>query len=63
MKISRNIVAALAFAALSQAAWAGSLGDPVIEPVAIVEDASSSSSGTTFVALLAVLMAIPVLSD
>lgn len=63
MKTTRNIVAALALAGFGQAALAGSLADPVIEPVTIVEDATSSSSGTALVALLAVVLSIPVLTD
>lgn len=61
--MTRNIVLALSVASFGQAALAGSLADPVIEPVAIVEDATSSSSGTALVALLAVVLAIPLLND
>ena len=53
----------LAFAASTTAATAGSLADPVIEAPIIIEEASSSSSGTVTVALLALLLALPVLTD
>lgn len=39
---------------------AGSIADPVVEPVVITDDATSSSSGTGLVAALALLMILPV---
>ncbi|KEJ90294.1 hypothetical protein [Sulfitobacter donghicola] len=59
----KPIVALLAFAALTSTATAGSLADPVIEAPVIVEDASSSSSGTLSVALLGLLLSLPLLTD
>jgi len=59
----KQLLTAVAFAALSSAASAGSLADPVIEAPIIVAEASSSSSGTVTVALLALLLIIPVISD
>lgn len=59
----KSILTAVAFAALATSASAGSLADPVIEAPLIVEDASSSSSGTVTVALLALLLALPILTD
>ncbi|WP_299030799.1 hypothetical protein [uncultured Sulfitobacter sp.] len=56
-------LSALAFAALATSAQAGSLSDPIIEAPIIIEEASSSSSGTVTVALLALLLALPVLTD
>ncbi|MEP1767593.1 MAG: hypothetical protein ABJJ53_13265 [Sulfitobacter sp.] len=56
-------LAALAIAASATTTLAGSLSDPVIEAPIIIEEASSSSSGTVTVALLALLLALPVLTD
>jgi hypothetical protein len=43
-------------------ALAGSLSDPVVTPIDIIEDTTaSSSSAMALVAMLAVLMAIPAL--
>lgn len=43
-------------------ALAGSLGDPVVTPIEVIEDTTtSSSSATALVAMLAILMAIPAL--
>ena len=64
MKNRRLMAAAVSvFALMGGAAHAGSLADPVVDPIVITTDTSSSSSGTGLVALLSVLMMIPVLSD
>lgn len=55
--------AAIAASSFSTAAVAGSLADPVVEPAIIVADATSSSSGKTQVALLALILAIGVAAD
>ncbi|MCX7565255.1 hypothetical protein OS189_02705 [Sulfitobacter sp. F26169L] len=57
------ITTLLALAAFTTAVSAGSLADPIIEAPVIVQEASSSSSGTVTVALLALLMALPILTD
>lgn len=62
MKRTRNVVIALAFFGLGQAAYAGSL-DPVVEPVVIVEDAATSSGGPAFIVALAILLSLPLLTD
>lgn len=49
------MAAALATMTFATTTNAGSLADPVIEPPLIVEDATSSSSGTSLVAILTVL--------
>lgn len=55
---------AMAFAAaFATSATVGTLSDPVIEAPVIVEHASSSNSGTVTVALLALLLALPALTD
>ena len=59
----KSIMTLLALAAFTTTAFAGSLSDPVIEAPIIIEEASSSSSGTMSVALLALLLALPVLTD
>ncbi|MEQ6204204.1 hypothetical protein ABMC88_14280 [Sulfitobacter sp. HNIBRBA2951] len=59
----KHILTAVAFVACTTAASAGSLADPVIEAPIIVQEASSSSSGKVTVALLALLLMIPALSD
>lgn len=63
MKKAVIIASMVAFAGIGQMATAGSLADPVIEAPLIVEDATSSSSGTSLVLALAILMSIPVLTD
>ncbi len=60
MKVITTIAALAAFTSMASA---GSLSDPVIEAPIIIEEASSSSSGTVTVALLALLLALPVLTD
>ena len=50
---------ALSCALTASPAQAGSLSDPVIEQDIIIAEATSSSSGTALVALLAVVLAIP----
>lgn len=62
MKKTIGAVALFTFA-LTHQGIAGSLADPVIEAPVIVEEASSSSSGTATVALLALLMSLPLLTD
>lgn len=59
----KSIMTLVAFAAFTTTTFAGSLSDPVIEAPLIIEEASSSSSGTVTVALLALLLALPVLTD
>jgi hypothetical protein len=59
----KSIMTLLALAAFTTTAFAGSLSDPVIEAPIIIEEASRSSSGTMSVALLALLLALPVLTD
>lgn len=59
----KSILTVVAFAAFTTTAYAGSLSDPIIEAPLIIEEASSSSSGTMTVALLALLLALPVLTD
>jgi len=56
-------LSAFAIAASATTTLAGSLSDPVIEAPIIIEEASSSSSGTVTVALLALLLALPALTD
>jgi len=56
-------LSAFAIAASATTTLAGSLSDPVIEAPIILEEASSSSSGTVTVALLALLLALPALTD
>ncbi|MFK7834811.1 MAG: hypothetical protein AB8B60_01210 [Sulfitobacter sp.] len=58
--IVTSMMATLAFGSIAQA---GSLSDPVVEPKLIIEDASSSSSGSLLVVALAYLILVPVLSD
>ncbi|MDF1727639.1 MAG: hypothetical protein P1U53_07815 [Sulfitobacter sp.] len=63
MTLTRNILAGLALAlGLSGPLLAGAI-QPVVEPAIIVEEAASSSSGTALVAILAVLLALPLLDD
>lgn len=62
MKRMIGTAAILTFALVHQG-FAGSLGDPVIAAPVIVEEASSSSSGAATVALLALLMSLPLLTD
>jgi len=62
MKLTRNIVLALACLGLGQTAYAGSL-DPVVEPVVIVEDKTASSGGPALVVALAILLSLPLFSD
>ncbi|WP_298862702.1 hypothetical protein [uncultured Sulfitobacter sp.] len=57
----KSIMTLAAFVAFTTTATAGSLADPIIEAPLIVHEASSSSSGTVTVALLALLLMIPVL--
>jgi hypothetical protein len=59
----KQAICALAIGAsvLGTTATSGSLSDPVIAAPTIVADTTSSSSGTTLIALLAILMAIPAL--
>jgi hypothetical protein len=52
-----------AFVAFTSTATAGSIADPVIEAAVIVQDTTSSSSGKATVALLALLLIIPVITD
>ncbi len=52
-----------AFVAFTSTATAGSIVDPVIEAPVIVQDTTSSSSGKATVALLALLLIIPVITD
>lgn len=59
----KSILTVVAFAAFTTTVYAGSLSDPIIEAPLIIEEASSSSSGTMTVALLALLLALPVLTD
>jgi hypothetical protein len=59
----KSIFTLIAFTAFTTSAMAGSLTDPVIEAPLIIEEASSSSSGTVTVALLALLLALPILTD
>lgn len=62
MKLTRNFVAALALLGFSGAAMAGSL-DPVVEPTVIVEEATSSSSGAAVMAIIAIAVTLPLLTD
>lgn len=57
----KSILTLAALVAFTTTATAGSFADPMIEAPIIVEDASSSISATTTVALLALLMVIPIL--
>ena len=57
----KTIITLAALVAFSTTAHAGSLADPVIEAPIIIEEASSSSSGTVTVALFALLPMIPAL--
>ena len=63
----KKTVCVLAALAAFEAApvMAGSLSDPIVDPVLIVNEttASSSSSGTAIVLLLALLVAIPAIVD
>ena len=63
MKKTTFLAVALATAAFTQSATAGSLSDPVIEAPVIIEDAVSSSSGTSLVAVLAVLTLLASAAD
>ncbi|MDF1853862.1 hypothetical protein [Pseudooceanicola sp.] len=54
--------AALVAMSLSLPAQAGSLADPVIEKTIVVEETTSSSSGTMFVLFLGVVLALPILA-
>lgn len=59
----KHTITAAALLTYATSAHAGSLADPVIEAPIIVEEASSSSSGTVTVALLALLLSLPLLTD
>jgi hypothetical protein len=59
----KSFLTLAAFVAFTTTATAGSLADPVIEAPVIVQDASSSSSGKATVALLALLLIIPAITD
>ncbi|MDG1472229.1 hypothetical protein [Pseudosulfitobacter sp. SM2401] len=61
--MKNSLYAAAALIALGAApAMAGSLSDPIVTPVLIAQETTaSSSSATAMVAMLALLMAIPVL--
>ena len=52
----RTIAAAAAMAALATPTLAGSLADPIVEPVVIAEDAASSSVGPGAFVLLPALI-------
>ena len=49
--------------AMATAAQAGSLSDPVVTEDIVVNEVHGSSSGTTLVAMLALLLILPVASD
>jgi hypothetical protein len=59
----KSVLTLAAFVAFTTTANAGSLADLIMEAPVIVEEANSSSSGTATVALLALLLIIPVLTD
>lgn len=62
----RKLILAAGIAAtmsLASVATAGSLADPVVEMPIVVADAQGSSSGTTIVAMLALLMVVPLVTD
>lgn len=63
MKNIIRMAAVCLFGVIGTTAYAGSLSDPVVDPVVITTEAASSSSGTALVALLSVIMMIPALSD
>lgn len=60
--MKKTIIAATVAASLAATTgFAGSVKDPVLEKDVVMAEAASSSSGTAFVALLALVLAIPVL--
>ena len=60
--MKKTLYTVAAITAISTApALAGSPADAVVTPVEIIETTTSSSSGTALVAMLALLMALPVL--
>lgn len=61
MKRKMYLAAVIAATLAGTGVQAGSLADPVVDAPVIVADATSSSSGTATVLLLAVLMSVPVL--
>lgn len=60
--MKRMIVLGTFAATFGTFAQAGAL-DPVVEEPLIIEEATSSSSGTSLVLLLAAILALPVLTD
>ncbi|MBD3663028.1 hypothetical protein [Sulfitobacter aestuariivivens] len=58
-----TLAIAVSAAFFATGTFAGSVADPVIEAPVIVEDATSSSTGTSLVLALALLMSVPVLTD
>ena len=62
MKQTKLASLALACALAGTSVTAGSLADPVVEPAVIVEDATSSSSGTALVVALAHMILVPILN-
>ena len=63
MKKAVLVASMVAFTGMGQMATAGSLSDPVIEAPLIIEEATSSSSGTSLVIALAILLSIPAFAD
>ena len=54
----KYIITTAAFVAFATTATAGSLADPIIEAPIIIEEATSSSSGTAIVVALTILLMI-----
>lgn len=52
----KKILAAAAIAAIATSATAGSYSDPIIEPIIIIEDASSSFDHSWLVPMLFILI-------